>query len=97
MRGPEQHLQALKTEQTAQDNLTPSQIKKENQEYLVCRKCMIARGWGIPLPKPNANGLLFSFGGTGAVATPQLKPPPGQILLSSSDMEACAAKAQSGS
>ena len=89
-------LQALKTEQTAQNNLTPPQIKKENQEYLVFRKCMIARGWGIPVPKPNANGLLFSFGGTGGTA-PQFTPPPGQSLLSSSDLEACAAKAQSGS
>jgi hypothetical protein len=92
-------LQALKTEETAQDNLTPSQIKHENQEYLVFRKCMIARGWGIPVPKPNANGLLFSFGGatgTSGGGVPQLTPPPGQSILSSSDMEACASKAQSG-
>jgi hypothetical protein len=92
-------LQALKSEQTAQENLTPSQIKRENQQYLVFRKCMIARGWGIPVPKPNANGLLFSFGGaTGSGSSvPQFKPPPGQSILSSSDLEACAAKAQSGS
>ena len=92
-------LQALKSEQTAQANLTPSQIKKENQGYLLFRKCMIARGWGIPVPKPNANGLLFSFGGTTGTGAnvPQFKPPPGQSILSSSDLEACAAKAQSGS
>ncbi len=92
-------LQALKSEQTAQENLTPSQIKRENQEYLVFRKCMIARGWGIPVPKPNANGLLFSFGGATGTGgnVPQFKPPPGQSILSSSDLEACAAKAQSGS
>jgi hypothetical protein len=90
-------LQSLKAEQTAQQNLTPSQIKKENQEYLVFRKCMIARGWGIPTPTPNADGLLFSFGGTGAGAATGFKPPPGQSLLSSSDLQACAAKALNGS
>ncbi len=58
-------LQALKEAQSAQDNLTPAQVKKENKEYLQWRKCMIGRGWGIPQPTPNAKGLLFSFGGTG--------------------------------
>ena len=89
-------VQALKAEQTAQDNLTPTQVKHENQEYLVFRKCMIARGWGIPTPKPNAQGLLFSFGSTGGDAS-QFTPPPGQSILSSSDLEACAAQAQDGS
>jgi hypothetical protein len=84
-------LQALKAEQTAQDNLTPSQVKKENQIYLKWRTCMIGRGWGIPEPKPNTKGLLFSFGGT---SVPQLKPPPGESLLSSSDLQSCAAKAE---
>lgn len=88
-------LQALKTEQSAQDNLTQSQVKKENQEYLLFRTCMIARGWGIPVPKPNAQGLLFSFGGAAGAAS-QFKPPPGQSILSSSDLQACAAKALSG-
>ncbi len=84
-------LQALKAEQTAQENLTPTQVKKENKIYLKWRTCMIGRGWQIPEPKPNTKGLLFSFGGTSA---PQLKPPPGQSLLSSSDLQACAAKAE---
>lgn len=84
-------LQALKAEQTAQENLTPTQVKKENKIYLKWRTCMIGRGWQIPEPKPNTKGLLFSFGGT---STPQLKPPPGQSLLSSSDLQACAAKAE---
>jgi len=88
-------LQSLKAEQTAQENLTQAQIKTENQDYLLFRKCMIARGWGIPVPKPNADGLLFSFGSTASDAS-QFKPPPGQSILSSSDLEACAAKAESG-
>ena len=88
-------LQALKAEQSAQDNLTPTQVKKENKQYLLWRKCMVARGWGIPTPTPNAKGLLFSFGGTGGGSQqPQFTPPPGQSLFSSPDLQACAAKAQ---
>lgn len=95
-------LQSLKSAQTAQQNLTQAQIKHENQEYLLFRTCMIARGWGIPVPKPNADGLLFSFGGVGGTGgtgsgVPDFTPPPGQSLLSSPDLQACAGKAQSGS
>ena len=87
-------VQALKAAQSAQDNLTLAQIKTENKDYLKWRTCMIARGWGIPPPRPNSKGLLFSFGGSGGTA--QFKPPPGQSLLSSSDVQECAAKAQAG-
>jgi len=89
-------LQALKAAQTAQDNLTQAQIEKENKAYLRWRKCMIGRGWVIPQPTPNAQGLLFSFGGTGSSGASGFKPPPGQSLLSSSDLEQCAAVAQQG-
>jgi hypothetical protein len=87
-------LQALKAEQSAQDNLTPTQVKNENKQYLLWRKCMVARGWGIPTPTPNSKGLLFSFGGTGGGAQGQFTPPPGENLFSSPDLQACAAKAQ---
>jgi hypothetical protein len=95
-------LQALKTAQSAQDNLTPSQVKKENQDYLKWRKCMIGRGWGIPQPTPNSEGLLFSFGGSGGSGSGSggaagFTAPPGQSLLSSSDLQQCAAVAQAGS
>lgn len=83
-------LNALKAAQSSQDNLTPAQVKKQNKAYIQWRKCMIGRGWKIPEPTPNAKGLLFSFGGTGE--GPQLTPPPGQTLLSSPDLQACAAK-----
>jgi hypothetical protein len=86
-------LQALKAAQSAQDNLTPSQVKTENKDYLKWRKCMIARGWGIPQPTPDAKGLLFSFGGSGS-SQPNFTPPPGQSLISSPDLQACAAQAQ---
>jgi len=86
--------QALKAAQSAQDNLTLSQIKTENKDYLKWRTCMIGRGWSIPPPVPNSKGLLFSFGGSGGA--PDFKPPPGQSLLSSPDLQQCAAKAQQG-
>jgi hypothetical protein len=86
-------IQALKAAQTAQDSLTPAQIAIENRAYLKWRVCMIGRGWGIPQPTPDSKGRLFSFGGasTGAV---QFTPPPGQSLLSSTDIQQCAAKAE---
>jgi hypothetical protein len=96
-------LQALKAAQSAQSNLTPSQVKKENKDYLKWRKCMIGRGWGIPQPTPNSQGLLFSFGGSGGGGGGSadggaggFTAPPGQSLLSSSDLQQCAAVAQAG-
>lgn len=86
-------LNALKAAQSSQDNLTPAQVKKENKDYLKWRTCMIGRGWKIPEPTPNTKGLLFSFGGTGG-GVPDYTPPPGQTLLSSPDLQACAAKAE---
>jgi hypothetical protein len=92
-------LQALKTEQTAQDNLTPAQVKTENKDYILWRKCMIARGWQIPVPTPNEKGLLFSFGAGGsggAGGSSGFQPPPGQSVLSSPDIEDCASLAEHG-
>jgi len=86
-------LQALKGAQTAQDNLTPSQINIENKAYLKWRLCMIGRGWGIPVPTPDSKGRLFSFGTTSGAAL-QFTPPPGQSILSSTDIQDCAAKAE---
>ncbi len=88
-------VQALKTEQTAQENLTPAQVKKENKIYLKWRTCMIGRGWTIPLPKPNSQGALFSFGAGGS-GGPQMTPPPGQSLFNSPDIQACLAKSGAG-
>jgi hypothetical protein len=88
-------VQALKSEETAQDDLTPKQVASENKSYLKWRTCMIARGWHVALPKPDAKGALFSIGGSGSGA-PQITPPPGQSLASSPDVQACAAQAQKG-
>ena len=88
-------LQALNAEKTAQDNLTPTQVLNENKIYIKWRVCMISRGWGVPEPKPDSKGALFSFG-TGGGGGPQLTPPPGESLLTSPDIEACVALAQQG-
>jgi hypothetical protein len=84
--------QALASAQSANDNLTPAQIKQRNKGYLVWRSCMIDRGWKIAKPVPDSQGRLFSFGGSGAQN--QIEAPPGKDLLSSKDLEQCAAKSQ---
>jgi len=86
-------LQALKTESTYQDNLTPAQIEQQNKDYLKWRTCMIGRGWGIPQPVPDSKGRLFSFGtGSGSSSVPNFTPPPGQDIITSSDVQECAAQ-----
>jgi hypothetical protein len=87
-------LQALKDFQASQNNLTPKQIQKENQQYLSWRTCMIARGWTIPQPTPDSQGRLFSIN-TGGGSGPQITPPPGQSVFNSPDIQACTAQAQS--
>jgi hypothetical protein len=87
-------VQALKDQQAAQDNLTPAQIETQNKGFLKWRDCMISRGWGIPKPKPDAKGRLFAFGAGGGSAVPQFTPPPGQDIITSSDVQQCATQAQ---
>lgn len=95
-------LQALQAAQDAQKNLTLAQIKTENKQYLKWRTCMIGKGWKIPAPTPNAQGLLFSFGGPGGGGASAgdsgtdltgIVPPPGKTILSTGDLEACASQA----
>jgi len=87
-------VKALQDQQAAQDALTPAQIETQNKGYLVWRDCMIARGWGIPKPKPDAKGRLFAFGAGGGSSVPNFTPPPGQDILSSSDVQQCATESQ---
>jgi hypothetical protein len=87
-------LAALKNQQSYSDNLTPDQIEQQNKGYLVWRDCMIGRGWGIPEPKPDEKGRLFSFSGAQNGQGPNFKPPPGEDILSSSDVSECASEAQ---
>ncbi len=94
-------VEALKASQSANDNLSAAEIKKRNKGYLIWRSCMIDRGWKIPKPVPDAQGRLFSFGGSGGSGgqsqqsqQSQIQGPPGKDLLSSSDTQECAAKSQ---
>jgi hypothetical protein len=84
-------VQALKDFQNSQNSLTPAQIQQQNKGYLAWRQCMIGRGWTIPEPKPDAQGRLFSFSASGG-GGPQLTPPAGQDVLTSSDIRECAAQ-----
>jgi len=86
-------VQALKDFQTSQNDMTPAQIKVENAQYLKWRTCMIGRGWQIPEPTPDAQGRLFSIGGSGGTGV-QLTPPPGQSLFNSTDISNCASQVQ---
>jgi hypothetical protein len=85
-------VQALQASQSANDNLSPAEIKQRNKAYLKWRSCMIDRGWKIEQPKPDSQGRLFSFSTSGT--TTQIQPPPGKDVLTSKDLEECAAKAQ---
>jgi hypothetical protein len=86
-------LKALKDYGTFQDNLTPKQIEVQNKGFLKWRECMIGRGWGIPEPKPDSKGRLFTIGGSGGTSVPNFTPPPGQDIVTSSDVQACVAEA----
>jgi hypothetical protein len=84
-------VQALQAAQSAEENLTPAQIKERNKGYLRWRDCMIKRGWDIPKPTPDSQGRLFSFtGGSG----PELNPPAGKDVFTSKDIEQCATRVQ---
>ena len=86
---------ALKASQTAQDNLSPAEIKQQNKGYLKWRTCMVARGWKVPEPKPDAKGRLFTFSASGSSqGQSPIQAPPGKDILSSSDLQQCAALAQ---
>jgi hypothetical protein len=80
-------LQALNDVQAAQDAMSPAEIEEQNEGYLEWRECMIGRGWGIPDPKPDEKGRLFSFGASGDGF--DFDPPPGQDLVTSNDPAEC--------
>lgn len=80
-------VQALQSAQSANDNLTPEEIKQRNKAYLKWRTCMIGRGWKIAEPVPDEKGRLFSFGSGGGA---QIEAPPGKDILSSNDTSECA-------
>ncbi len=82
---------ALQAQQAATEAMTPAEIEDANKSYLEFRKCMIAKGWKIPVPTPDEKGRLFVFNtGSGNNFTP----PPGKDVITSTDTQDCAAKAR---
>lgn len=69
----------------AQADLSPEEIEEQNRSFLAVRECLVGRGWVIPEPVPNENGLLFG----GVQATQQWEPPAGETLIDSDDIAEC--------
>ena len=69
----------------AQADLTPEEIEEQNRGYVAFRDCMIGRGWTIPEPTPDENGLLFP----GFAATTQWQGPPGEDITQTDDVGEC--------
>lgn len=69
----------------AQADLTPEEIEEQNRGYVAFRDCMIGRGWTIPEPTPDENGLLFP----GFAATTQWQGPPGEDIAQTDDVGEC--------
>ena len=88
-------IQALQNVQKAEDAMTPAEIEERNEQYLDWRECMIGKGWGIPEPKPDEKGRLFSFSGAAQGGGPQFDPPAGESLLDSEDFSDCVEEAAS--
>jgi len=73
----------------AQADLTPEEVEEQNRSFLAVRECLVGRGWIIPEPVPNENGLLFG----GIQQTQQWEPPAGETLIDSDDIAECVADA----
>ena len=69
----------------AQADLSPEEIEEQNRSFLAFRECLVGRGWVIPEPVPNENGLLFG----GVQETQQWEPPAGETLIDSDDIAEC--------
>ena len=80
---------ALQAQQAANDALTPDEIEQSNKNYLAWRKCMLGKGWKIPVPTPDEKGRLFVFN---TQSGNNFTPPPGKDIISSTDTQDCAAK-----
>ena len=88
-------VQTLSAATAAENNLTPAEIEQRNKGYLKWRSCMVDRGWKIPVPTPDAQGRLFSIGASGASnGANAIQPPAGKDILTSNDVQQCAAKVQ---
>ena len=55
----------------ARADLTAEEVENQNRQFIAFRDCMVGRGWGIPEPVPNEQGLLFGgFASTASWVAP---------------------------
>ena len=72
----------------AQADLTAEEVENQNRQFIAFRDCMVGRGWGIPEPVPNEQGLLF-----GGFASTTSWVAPGESLTTSDDLGECQSEA----
>lgn len=82
----------VNTMEAAEDSsrFTQEEIEERNRNFLAFRDCMIGRGWQIPEPSPDENGLLFH---SYTSAAQEWVAPDGQSILDSDDPLECGAEA----
>ena len=73
----------------ARADLTAEEVENQNRQFIAFRDCMVGRGWGIPEPVPNEQGLLFG----GFASTASWVAPPGESLTTSDDLGECQSEA----
>ena len=73
----------------ARADLTAEEVENQNRQFIAFRDCMVGRGWGIPEPVPNEQGLLFG----GFASTTSWVAPPGESLTTSDDLGECQSEA----
>ena len=74
---------------SARADLTAEEIENQNRQFIAFRDCMVGRGWSIPEPVPNEQGLLFG----GFASTASWVGPPGESLTTSDDLGECQSEA----
>ncbi len=82
----------INTMQAAEDSsrFTPEEIEERNRNFIAFRDCLIGRGWSIPEPSPDENGLLFH---SYMEAARDWAAPEGQSILDTDDLGECAGDA----
>ncbi len=73
----------------ARADLTAEEVENQNRQFIAFRDCMVGRGWSIPEPVPNEQGLLFG----GFASTASWVGPPGESLTTSDDLGECQSEA----
>ncbi len=80
-------LNKMQAADDARGEFSPEEIETQNRGYLQFRDCMVGRGWGIPEPTPNEDGLLFA----GFQQATTWTAPDGETISSTDDTSECLA------